>query len=104
MSLITLPSIKVMYTTAEEATGGIPGAWNCLESSLPSLKGRKFYGTFLFPEGPYRACVAVTDEDAGQLQSLERWTIPGRGICPTQAYELGAGSRQDQGWLLGPSR
>ncbi len=77
MSLIMLPSIKVMYTTAEEPTGGIPGAWDRLESSLPSLKGRKFYGTFQFPEGPYRACVAVTDEDTGQLPTLERWTIPG---------------------------
>lgn len=75
--MITLPSIEVMCTTAQEGSGGIRGAWDRLESGLPSLKGRKFYGTFQFPEGPYRACVAVTDDDAGKFPDFERWTIPG---------------------------
>ena len=66
-----------------ESTAGIAGgpkAFNDLESRLATLKGRKFYGTFHYPHGPYRACVALQeDDDAGSL-GLATWVIPG-GKC-----------------------
>lgn len=53
-----------------------------LERSAPgggetSLKGRKFYGTFQPPAGPYRACVAIEPSDDVAALGFPTWTIPG---------------------------
>jgi len=58
---------------------GPPEAFELLESKLPSLKGRRFYGTFrLTPEGEeYWACVAMTEGDDPAAMRLETGTIPG---------------------------
>ena len=50
-----LDDIEVMYVEADGGTQGAMDAMQELEGRIGSLKGRKFYGTFL--DGQYRACV-----------------------------------------------
>ncbi len=73
----TLVPIDVLFLVADPGPGGIQAAWDRLEHGLPSLKGRKFYGAFSYPDGPYRACVAVRSDDDEAKLGLTRWTIPG---------------------------
>ena len=79
MSLLreTLKSVEVMCVTADLKPSGIKDSWDRLEHVLASLKRRKFYGAFFFPDGPYRACVAVLPGDEPAAMGLERWTFPG---------------------------
>jgi len=71
----TLEDVKVMCVVAVGGLEGIKEAWEKLEMPLPSLKGRKFYGTYL--NGEYRACVALRDDDDPIALGLDKWTIPG---------------------------
>ena len=50
-------------------------AFTTLESKLPTLTGRKFYGCLIGNpyDGIYRACVAKIDSDK---LNLESWVIP----------------------------
>lgn len=73
----TLNAVEVMCVTANLGSSGIKDSWDRLERVLASLKGRKFYGAFVFPDGPYRACVAVLPGDEPAAMGLQRWTIPG---------------------------
>lgn len=68
---ITVLSVKVVGVKNSAQ------AFNKLESTLPTLKGRKFYGCLSgTPEtGIYRACVAGVESD--NPEGLETWTIPG---------------------------
>lgn len=71
--------IQVLRVRADWKGGGPAEAMHRLESKLPSLKGRKFYGTFrLLPDGEeYFACVERTDADDPTAMGLEVGTIPG---------------------------
>jgi hypothetical protein len=71
----TRDPVTVMYVVSPNGTGGASGAFDRLEARLPSLKGRKFYGTML--NGEYRACVALEPGDSPAAMGLETWTIPG---------------------------
>ncbi|MCI4334150.1 MAG: hypothetical protein L3K04_00720 [Thermoplasmata archaeon] len=76
---VDLPPIPVLRLRADWNGGGPAAAMANVESKLPTLKGRKFYGTFRpTPEGEeYFACVArVEGDDAAQL-GLEAGEIPG---------------------------
>jgi hypothetical protein len=73
--LVTLDPVKVMFVVAPKGPQGAGEAFDRLEACLPSLKGRKFYGTML--NGEYRACVALEAQDAPAAMGLETWTIPG---------------------------
>ena len=73
--LVTLDPVKVMYLVSPSGPQGAGEAFDRLEARLPSLKGRKFYGTML--DGEYRACVALEPQDAPVAMGLETWTIPG---------------------------
>jgi len=73
--LVTLDDIKVMFLVSPSGPQGAGEAFDRLEARLPSLKGRKFYGTLL--NGEYRACVALEAQDAPATMGLESWTIPG---------------------------
>ena len=42
----TLNDISIMYIVADGGPKGAREAFNRLESKFPSLRGRKFYGTF----------------------------------------------------------
>jgi len=70
-----LKDIEVMYVEANGGTDGAMDAIQELEGRLRSLKGRKFYGTYL--DGQYRACVALKDDDNPKELGLETWVIPG---------------------------
>jgi hypothetical protein len=72
---VTLDPIRVMWVEAEGGLSGVGEAWSTLESKLPSLKGRKFYGAY--HDNVYRACVAIIDEKEAETFGLPTWTIPG---------------------------
>lgn len=42
--IVDMPDVKLMVSRADEFPSGIGAAWEKLESRLPSLKGRRFYG------------------------------------------------------------
>lgn len=72
---VTLEDIQVMFVRAEGGSEGAKEAFDKLESRLPSLRGRKFYGTY--HAGEYRACVALRPEDDPSAMGLDVWVIPG---------------------------
>lgn len=72
-----LNDIPVMYLVAEGGTAGARDAFKRLEGKLPSLRGRKFYGTFQPVTGEYRACVALEPGDEPDRMGLTRGVIPG---------------------------
>jgi hypothetical protein len=74
---VVLEPVRVMYVEAEGGLSGIRQSWSKLESKLPGLKGRKFYGTYHVVEKIYRACVAINSEKEPETLSLPTWTIPG---------------------------
>src|SRR2546427_12973656 len=59
----TLNDIPMMCIVADGGPEGAREAFNRLESKLPSLRGRKIYGTFHPTTGVYRACVACVQGD-----------------------------------------
>jgi hypothetical protein len=71
--------VEVLRVRANWNGGGPSEAMHRLEAKLPSLKGRKFYGTFrMLPEGEeYFACVERTGTDDPERMELEVATIPG---------------------------
>ncbi len=73
--LVTLEDIKVMFVVSPSGPQGAGEAFDRLEARLPSLKGRKFYGTLL--NGEYRACVALEAQDSPAAMGLDVWIIPG---------------------------
>ena len=73
--LVTLEDVPVMFVVSPSGVQGAGEAFDGLEARLPSLKGRKFYGTLL--DGEYRACVALEAQDAPAAMSLRTWVIPG---------------------------
>ena len=74
---VTLPDIHVMYVESSTGLAGAAKAFDTLEAPFPSLKGRKFYGTFQPPAGPYRAGVAIEPTDDVAALGFPTWTIPG---------------------------
>ena len=73
--LVTLDDIPVMFVVSPSGVQGAGRAFDSLEARLPSLKGRKFYGTLL--NGEYRSCVALEAQDAPAAMGLDTWIIPG---------------------------
>ncbi|MBI1734164.1 MAG: hypothetical protein HYR51_03225 [Candidatus Rokubacteria bacterium] len=74
---VVLAEIPVMYVESATGLAGAADAFDRLEARFASLRGRKFYGTFLPPDGPYRACVAIEPGDDAAALGLPTWTIPG---------------------------
>jgi hypothetical protein len=74
---VTLPDVRVMYVESTTGHAGAAKAFDTLEAPFPTLKGRKFYGTFQPPTGPYRACVAIEPSDDVVALGFPTWTIPG---------------------------
>jgi len=73
---VTVEPVRVMYVEAKGGLSGVGEAWSRLESTLPSLKGRRFYGAYSNQDKAYRACVAVISEDEPKALQLPTWTIP----------------------------
>ena len=77
-TVVESPSIEVMCVAGdrrEPITVQAPKTLHRLETSLRSLRGRKFYGVVY--DGEYKACVAIHPND--DLSSLPHpaFTIPG---------------------------
>jgi hypothetical protein len=66
-----------MCVKAAGGTEGASQAFKTLESKLPTLKGRRFFGTFNPFMGEYRACVQAVEGENAESMGLETWTIPG---------------------------
>jgi len=71
--------VEVLRVLADWKGGGPAEAMQRLESKLPSLRGRKFYGAFrLLPEGEeYFACVEKFATDDPRAMGLDVGIIPG---------------------------
>src|SRR5712692_5498390 len=80
-SPVVLADMPVMYVESATGLAGAAQAFDRLEARLPGLKGRKFYGTFQRPDGPYRACVAIAPGDDPTALGLATWTLPGGAYC-----------------------
>jgi len=78
-SYIEFQEMPVLRVRADMKGKGPSAAFNLLESKLPTIKGRKFYGTFQFtPDGEeYYACVVRIDADDPEKMQLETGTISG---------------------------
>jgi len=78
-TFVELPAVPVLRVRADWNGGGPAAAMAALESKLPTLKGRKFYGVFrLTPEGEeYFACVGRTDSDDPSAMGVDTGEIPG---------------------------
>jgi hypothetical protein len=78
-TLVELAAIPVLRVRADWNQGGPQAAMSTVESKLPTLKGRKFYGAWRpTPEGEeYFACVARIDSDDPVQLGLETGEIPG---------------------------
>ncbi len=79
ISYVELQEMPVLRVKADMKGKGPAAAFNLLESKLPTIKGRKFYGTFQFtPDGEeYYACVVRIDSDDPGKMQLETGVIPG---------------------------
>lgn len=69
-TIVDLTDVNLVVSRADEFPSGIKAAWDRLESKLPSLKGRKFYGLTIC-EGSQLAYYAgvqpVNDEEVASL-------------------------------------
>lgn len=74
---ISLEPISVMFVESPSGPEGSGEAFSKLEAGFHSLKGRKFYATFQYPDGPYRACVAIEKGDNPAAPGFEVGVIPG---------------------------
>jgi len=78
-TFVELQELPVLRVKADMSGKGPKAAFDLLESRLPTLKGRRFYGSFrVTPLGEeYYACVARVDTDDPERLKLETGTIPG---------------------------
>ena len=90
-----LDETELMYVSVQGVSNA-RGAFDKLESKLPDLKGRKFYGYlkgrkfygYFNPDtDEYRACVATAAEDPRpETIGLQQWTIP-KGLYTYEKIE-----------------
>jgi hypothetical protein len=78
-ALVRREEIRVLRVRADMKAKGPPAAFDLLESKLPSLKGRKFYGTFQIINNTeeYYACVEQINSDDPVKMKLDSGVIPG---------------------------
>ena len=78
ISIRHLGDLKLMYVQASSFPDGIQDAWDKLEKTLDTMKGRKFYGTSHYENGKmiYRACVIPVDDAEVLKLGLKTFTVP----------------------------
>jgi len=88
-SYVERTAVEVLRVLADWNGGGPAEAMHRLESKLPSLKGRKFYGAFrLLPEGEeYFACVEKLATDDPTAMGLDVGVIPGGLYARRKVFE-----------------
>ena len=88
MSLnVNLQPIKILYIPSKRGISGAEEAFTKLESSLPNLKSRKFYGLVFGtpPHETYWACVAFTTPDSA-ISGCKIGEIPGGKYIQERIY------------------
>ena len=75
LTIVRLDPMDVIFVRVGGDVDGPAAAFKALESRLPSLRGRRFYGTWL--AGEYRASVARRDGDDPTAGHLDTATLPG---------------------------
>lgn len=83
-SEVMLDEIKVISIKSANGPMGAGAAFTKLESHLPTLKGRKFYGLVSDVGKTYLACVALTSEDKPEIWGLEVSSIRGGKYAKTK--------------------
>jgi len=84
---ILLNEIKVMYVKSESGPQGAGYAFTGLESKLPSIKGRKFYGLILDDGKTYLSSVAIADGDDPKALDCAVTSIPAGKYVKTKIWE-----------------
>lgn len=82
---VELEEMNVMYVIADGGLEGASDAFHRLEARLPSLKGRRFYGTYLGCE--YRACVRIQPDDDPAALGLAVGVIRGGKYARTKIVD-----------------
>ena len=77
MSNNTVLEETILMYCSVKGLENVKVAFSKLESALPTLRGRKFYGYYNPETQEYRACVAVTkdDKDPASL-GFQTWKVP----------------------------
>lgn len=76
MSSTVLPETILMYCSVK-GLANAKSAFGKLESALPTLRGRKFYGYYDPDTDEYRACVEMTSLDPNPpVLGFAKWTVP----------------------------
>jgi hypothetical protein len=88
-SFVERSEVAVLRVRADMNGSGPAGAMSLLESKLPSLKGRKFYGAFRLLEAgeEYFACVERVEGDDPERMGLEAGTLPGGLYARRKLYD-----------------
>ena len=75
-TIVERDEIAVQYVSVPDGIDGIRRAWDELETTVGSLRGRHFYGAFYPATNEYRACVHVREGDE-LVPALAPGTLPG---------------------------
>ena len=79
VTLLNLPDIQLVVCRATEFPAGIKAAWDLLESKLPSLRGRKFYGLTFWEDGQLVYYAGLEPQDEDEIARLGFPTMTLRG-------------------------
>jgi len=115
-TIVDRPRIEVLRVRADMKGKGPKAAFDVLESKLPSLKGRRFFGTvrILDDDEEYYACVERLPTEDPEALGLEVGTIPGGRYVRRRVWDwesvVAAGKMKEiseefaRGYVLDPER
>jgi hypothetical protein len=115
-TIVDCPRIEVLRVRADMKGKGPKAAFDVLESKLPSLKGRRFFGTvrILDDDEEYYACVERLPTEDPEALGLEVGTIPGGRYVRRRVWDwesvVAAGKMKEiseefaRGYVLDPER
>jgi len=84
-----LDELTLMYFKAESFPKGITGVWDKLDKTIPSMKGRKFYGAARMIDGKmeYRACVVPLNTNEPKELGMDTFTIPSSNYAAKKLHD-----------------
>jgi hypothetical protein len=115
-TIVDRPQIEVLRVRADMKGKGPKAAFDAQESKLPSLRGRKFFGTIriLDEDKEYYACVERLPTEDPETLGLEVGTIPGGRYVRRRIWDwesvVAAGKMEEisedfaRGYALDPDR